>query len=311
MQTFEEVKEYSDAYTQHDLSGFTSRSTQTPPPPQPQPKPRTVSMSIQTDTESSSSSAVATERDVQEDDPMASSSATLLPPTPRQQNDLLLHPHDLPPAYNQDDEDDDEREWRLAAETLKKWHRGAKIPFDSKTGGAFPQAISEDAVMEWKMLKEELGIDCAVIDKIIAASQRTGLPRSAFTGGRLPHSHSHTHTHSEETSDEEGSPKSRFYNIYNTYVYGTSRDGTVPNFPTQFLLGIGATALLFLAMGPYMVPHYAVPGGPTYYDRTAWHSFNAMQAAGEGFSPDGTAAVWSVLGRIGGRAARIAGGWPT
>ena len=83
---------------------------------------------------------------------MASSSATLLPPTPRQQNDLLLHPHDLPPAYNQDDEDDDEREWRLAAETLKKWHRGAKIPFDSKTGGAFPQAISEDAVMEWKML---------------------------------------------------------------------------------------------------------------------------------------------------------------
>jgi len=36
-----------------------------------------------------------------------------------------------------------------------------------------------------------------------------------------------------------------------------------------------------------------------------------MQAAGEGFGPDGTAAVWNFLGRVGGGAARMARGWPT
>ena len=54
---------------------------------------------------------------------------------------------------------------------------------------------------------------------------------------------------------------------------------------------VGVAALAMLVMSPYMVPHYSVPGGATYYDRTAWDSFNSMQAAREGFSPDGTAAV--------------------
>jgi hypothetical protein len=289
--TFEEIKEYSDAYTQHDLSGFTSsRTTQTDPPP----KMMTTSFGIQTDKPRPSPvSTASSDVDIQTTESRSSSStSTLLTPTPRSPADAQLqhhpHSHDLPPAYNQiSGQDPNDPDWLHAADTLQKWHKGAKIPVEG-----VPSGISEDAVEEWKTLKEELGIDCVVIDKIIATSPKTGLPRTAM-GGR-----------------HAASRKSRFYNIYNTYVYGAGKDG-VTTFPTQFVLGIGATALMFLAMGPYMVPHYAVHGGPTYYDRTTWQSFNTMQVTGEGFSSDGPAAVWSFLGRVGGGAARIARGWPT
>jgi hypothetical protein len=42
-----------------------------------------------------------------------------------------------------------------------------------------------------------------------------------------------------------------------------------------------------------------------------WNTFNSMHATGEGFAPDGTAAVWNFLGWVGSGAARIARGWPT
>ena len=77
------------------------------------------------------------------------------------------------------------------------------------------------------------------------------------------------------------------------------------------MLFVGATALVLLAAAPYMAPQYAVPGGATYYDRAAWNSFNSIHAGGEMFAPDGTAAVWNFIGRVGGGAARIARGWPT
>jgi len=145
---------------------------------------------------------------------------------------------------------------------------------------------------EWKALKEELGVECMVIDEIVANSEKV-------TGPRLP-------------KDGGKARRGRFYNIYNTYVYG---DKNIPGLPTgvasQVAMWVGASALVLLAVSPYMVPHYSVPGGPTYYDRAAWTSFNTMQAAGEGFSPDGTTAVWNFLGRVGGGAARIARGWPT
>ena len=202
----------------------------------------------------------------------------------------------------------------MAAETLKKWHNGVKIPFEPVQGG-----ISEEAVEEWNALKQELGVGCLVIDKIVSASAE----RAASSGSSSASS-------SSVVPAKEGKARrgGRFYNIYNTYVYGdnnktpasasaSSSGPLTAGLAGQALMFVGASALVILAVTPYMVPHYAaIPGGPTYYDRAAWNSFNSMHAAGGGgeggvFAPDGTAAVWNFLGRVGGGAARIARGWPT
>lgn len=139
-------------------------------------------------------------------------------------------------------------------------------------------------------------MECLVIDKIIEASARTG-PRPQ-------------------------SRRNRFYNIYNTYVYGSGdpdgadaggRGGS--SFPLNtakhVLLCMGAWACVYLIMGPYIAAQYTPVGGATYYDRAAWSSFNSMQAPGEGFGHDGTSALWRLVERVGFGAARIAGGWPT
>ncbi|KAF5374495.1 hypothetical protein D9615_009115 [Tricholomella constricta] len=309
--TFEETKEYSDSSCQYDPLFFsTSHQTQT----DPEPKVIRVSFSTQTEAPRLATFATQTEPDpipvlrimaemqVQTDEieevsrspspqaeqteSMASSSSTIIPPTPKAHL-RAMEPHDEPPAYNQINvQEQEEREWRALAETLKKWHPGAKIPFEAVEGG-----ISAEAIEEWKALKEELGVECMVIDKIVESSERA--PRSP----------------------KDGKPRrgGRFYNIYNTYVYGDKNApaSSSTGVAGQVVMWIGASALVLLAVSPYMVPHYSVQGGPTYYDRTAWSSFNTMQAAGEGFSPDGTAAVWNFLGRVGGGAARIARGWPT
>ncbi|KAG6826379.1 hypothetical protein H0H92_016071 [Tricholoma furcatifolium] len=318
--TFEETKEYSDSSCQYDPHHFaTSHSTQTDPEPkvilvsfstqteepqltsfstqtepEPIPIPRQMSeMEIQTEQieeeqeaeeieeEPEASGSGSSSPPAEQVESLASSSSTILPPTPRARP-IPLEPHDEPPAYNQiNPEEQEANEWRALAETLKKYHPGIKIPFEPMEGG-----ISAEAIEEWKALKEELGVDCLVINKVIENSERTG--------GKSP----------KDSKRRSG----RFYNIYNTYVYDKS---TGSSLATQVLLWIGASALVLLAASPYMAPQYTVPGGPTYYDRAAWSSFNTMQAAGEGFSPDGTAAIWNFLGRVGGGAARIARGWPT
>ncbi|KIJ94208.1 hypothetical protein K443DRAFT_365473 [Laccaria amethystina LaAM-08-1] len=331
---FEEAKDYSDSCTQYDPVLFAvSHSTQT----DLEPRVLTVSFSTQTEddvptrmfavqTESrqtaemeiqtdavvilvegaSSSSPEGTSASAAErsrspsplDETLASSSSssslTIIPSTPKSHPKQLLE--DQPPAYGDiTTSDQQDRERRIAAEILQEWHQGVKIPFQPVEGG-----ISEEVAREWKALKEELGVECAVIDKIVASSERSAPPNGNGKKRR-----------------------SRFYNIYNTYVYGanksspsssssssSSSSGTI-GMAGQALMLVGVSALAMLVMSPYVVPHYSVPGGATYYDRTAWHSFNSMQAAGEGFSPDGTAAVWNFLGRVGGGAARIARGWPT
>ncbi|KZT23119.1 hypothetical protein NEOLEDRAFT_1180343 [Neolentinus lepideus HHB14362 ss-1] len=300
---FEEVKQYTDTAIQYDaLHFFASSSTQT----DSQSKilmastivqtetPPVRALEIQTETETEPAPAAKTTVDMdiqtdlvaaavstQEEDALASSSSTVLPPTPKS-----LTP-DLPPSYSQTQED--EKQLRIAAETLHKWHPGVIGPFETVATG-----VSEDAIEEWKALKDELGIDCIVIDKIIEDSPKTGEPRSS--------------------KDHKRRKSSRFYNIYNTYVYG-SKDGNESSFPvnitTQALLCVGVSALVLLAIRPIIAPHSYIHGSPSYYDRMAWSSFNSMYPHAEGFSPDGTAAVWKLFGRLGGGAARIARGWPT
>ncbi|KAH9053804.1 hypothetical protein EDB87DRAFT_1649553 [Lactarius vividus] len=327
--TLEDSREYADAYTQYDLK-FKTSTTQTDPPP----KILTASFGAQTDTSPNSISTqtdaptprVTMEAEIQteetavsrspspqeDDEALASSSSTVLPPTPKAKPtplDLLAanSPTDLPPSYNQVtseipfhdllhllDSDDlsfshipdpqKRRDLRIAVETLRSWHNGLKLPLQPCA------AVSAETVEEWRALKAEVGIGCKVIDRVLEDAAALSAP----------------------TSRRQKS--NRFYNIYNTYVYGgNSVAGRLAwsGLASHALMCVGASAVVFFAMSPFMPHQYVVPGGPTYYDRAAWSSFNTMHATGEGFPGEGTTAVWNFLGRVGGGAARIARGWPT
>ena len=334
----EDVKEYADAYTQYESAEFTtSHSAQT----DPEPKRRLASFSIQTKSEGelSSSEGVQTEpvqadspapviaigaevqTDIADPDPersrsatpdedMASSSSTLLPPTPKQ-----APKSDLPPSYAQIEgtsaSDGLTPEMRDA---MQKLHRGLHLPLTPVPGG-----ISEDALEEWAALKEEMGFDCVAIDKIIEMSVKTGQARAPSSIGT-----SEDEPETSAAGARRYSRKNRFYNIYNTFVYGSdsrtagSAPPANPNPPfpsslaqTVLILGVFGFAASVLSAPYYAHPQYDVPGGPTYYDRAAWSEFNRMYPVVEGFGNDGVATVWDFLGRVGGGAARIARGWPT
>ncbi|KAG7451386.1 uncharacterized protein BT62DRAFT_1071960 [Guyanagaster necrorhizus] len=294
--TVEEYKEYSDTSVQYDATAFISTiATQT----DLEPIVLTASSSIQTgelpaplskleivpkvimdrDIQTDLVEIDGTSRSPSPDEAMASSSSTIIPSTPKPLRRSLEIPSDQPPAYDQHAEHDR----GIASDTLKKLHPGAETPLAGVPGG-----VSKDVVDAWNMVKEAVGCKCSVIDTVIENSDRIN---------------------SSQPPKDAKRRRNRFYNIM--YVV---RDGSPPlpnGVVTQAAMVFGASALVLLALGPYMVPPYSVPGGPTYYDRTAWNSFNTMQAAGEGFSPDGTAAVWHFLGRVGGGAARMARGWPT
>ncbi|KAF9001588.1 hypothetical protein BDQ17DRAFT_1391057 [Cyathus striatus] len=232
--------------------------------PEPIPPPRvTIEMEVQT----MRIQGLRTRSPSPHDESLASSSSTIIPPTPKAHNRHLeeLHGHlDQPPAYNQINvQEREERDWQVASETLKKWHGDTQIPFEGVSGGVTPETIEE-----WKALKEELGVDCTVIDKIIEASAR--VPR-----------------------------RGRLYNIYNTYIFGDKSNSlSLSGLASQAVAVMGVSAVVILAVTPYMVPQYNIPGGPTAYDRSAWSSFNTMQAGGEGFGHDGTAAVLGFLGAL-------------
>ena len=258
-----------------------SFSIQTDPVPQPEPKVivRTptppparvmVEMDIQTEENEREPS-----RSPSPDETMVSSSSTVMPSSSKTDVDHLDIPLDQPPAYNQLSE---QQEWHDAAATLKKWHAGLKLPVQGVPGG-----LPAETAAEWKALKEELGVECGVIEKMIAQSAERPPSKDDPKGKRR---------------------RGRFYNIYNTYVY----DGSIP---TTAII-VGTTAIVVLALSPYLSSAPSIPGGATYYDRQAWNSFNSIHAAGEGYlPPDGTSTVWNFLGRVGGGAARAARGWPT
>lgn len=349
VETFEETKEYSDAYTQYEQSEFlSSATTQT----DAEPKKAVASFSTQTEIVTSTSSAqtdpihvpppiVKVEMEIQTESPdleegsssgsatpaedMASSSSTVLPPTPKAalQSAFL---GDLPPSYSQiadldGNDPQTQRDMRVAAETVRKWHAGLHVPLNPVPGG-----VSADALEEWTALKEELGFECLAIDKVIEMSIKTGLPRDVAAAARGEGPTIGNDDDDEAESDSEsgaakGLPagrrfarKNRFYNIYNTFVYGhPERERTTLGAnltQAAVVLGVCAIAASVLT-APYTQPQYNVPGAPTYYDRAAWSEFNRLYPAGEGFAGDGAATVWDFLGRIGGGAARMARGWPT
>jgi len=315
---------------------------------------------------------------------LASSSSTILPPTPKAfVRSLSLGGEDEPPTYNQvaAQRAEEDKERRVINEALARWHVGAKLRSlaasstvdhehqhkhrtkgEEQEGGTSDDdgvqiepiegGIAEELVEEWKALKAELGVQCSVIDKILEQSEK--IPRGTANDA----------SSSMTTSDNKGKRRSgRFFNIYNTYVYGSS-DGssastptsslsgrkslatTLTNLATQTFLFASASAVVFIALTPYLLSSLSpanIPGGANNYDRAAWASFNALGGGGgEGIAfppvvPAGflgnvligrgrrvfegavaggmgdrqTDAVWRVLERVGGGAVRLARGWPT
>ncbi|KAF8519575.1 hypothetical protein JB92DRAFT_3112335 [Gautieria morchelliformis] len=301
------TKEFSDAYTQHDASEFVaSLATQT----EPEPKPSVATSSVQTEPEPDQRSfEVQTEPEIKpvlasseaqtdpepgserapaqdSDDELASSSSTVRPSTPRPST-----PRDAPPSYDQalsrqalakaleGSTQDYSRakasmryELKVAEATLKQWHKGAAIPFEP-----LPEGISVEAVEQWAALKKELGAECLVLDKIVAASKK--IPKAP----------------PQPQPQKKASSRRRFYNIYNTYFYNKS-DNAVSAYATPVIVGFVFSTVVFLALSP--AAPYAVPGMPTYQDRAYWTAFHALDAAGEGFANGKSDAVWTVVGRL-------------
>lgn len=355
-----------------------------------------MEIEIQTDayiSEPEASTSTGLEIPTPGEESLASSSSTILPPTPKPRP-LSLSLEDEPPTYNQVAAQrlEEEKERRRVNEVLSRWHLGAKlkgllgshlhdehaqrrnekrsvegdesdnvdvvdVDVDGIEGG-----VAEDLVEEWKAMKAELGVECGVIDKILENS--TKIPRNPPTSPDTPSSSS--------TVDKGKRRSGRFFNIYNTYVYGSSDSTTQPNttntstpskglgtsltnLATQTLVFASASAVVFIALTPY-IPYFLsaalssssnIPGGANLYDRAAWASFNtlgggagegiAFAARGGGVGANGlfgwghaaggvgaanaggvglgdvgtTEAVWKVLERVGGGAARMARGWPT
>jgi len=145
-------------------------------------------------------------------------------------------------------------------------------------------SVSDDLLCAFELLKpldsaqlkKELGAECMVLDKIIAASKK--VPKS------LP-----------SPPPKKSSGSRRFYNIYNTYFYNKADNGMV-SYATPIFVGFVFSTVMFLALSP--ASPYAVPGMPTYQDRAYWTAFHALDAAGEGFAGSQSDAVWTVVGRL-------------
>lgn len=305
---FEDVKSYSDAYTQYEASGFLeSRTTQT----DPEPKKAVFTSGAQTMQIQVDSSSVQTdpippplpvakvEMDIQTELPFEDPNESVASTSTANRSG-----RDLPPSYTESGKDlkretQEQHDMHIASEAIRKWHRGMDVPLSP-----MPNGISEDALEEWAALKEEMGFECLAIEKVLEMSSRTGRSRSERS------------TATSESSSG-GRRKSRFYNIYNTFVYGKDGGSAEAERPlaaavTQSAMFLGVCVVAAgVLVGPYMHHQYTIPGGPTYYDRAAWSEFNTMYPVGEGFVQDGAAGVWSFIGRVGGGAARMARGWPT
>lgn len=191
---------------------------------------------------------------------------------------------DAPPAYEEDEEE----------RITRKLHPHLALN---------PKGISREALEEWRNLKEETGIDCAVIERLLESA--AGPSSTASTAG--------------SSASSSASRRSRFYNIYNTYIYPESTPAGLhrPVFSWVHLsVGVLSTAMVFYLTSAAQ-PHYQmIPGGPTVYDREAWSAFNRLAGGGEGMlgnagAGDGTDAVWSFLQRGVNGAAMYARGFPT
>lgn len=304
---FEDVKHYSDAFTQYDKSEFAVSCTiQT----EPEPKRHLAAHSIQTEASRTSTSEIQTEP-IPTPKPIQKTS-TQMQTDPVEDETPKTEQRDLPPSYDDaaSSRAQQHRDLQVAADAIAKWHRGLEVPLSPVQGG-----VSVDALEAWATLKEEMGFECLAIERVLEMSLKNGprhdhstsIVRSIATTSSSPSSSS--------TSSSSSRRKGKFYNIYNTFVCGARDDDADHSLAAGLtraavVLGVCMLGAGMLAGQGTLQPAYSVPGGPTYYDRAAWSEFNRLYPVGEGFVPDGAMGLWDFLGRVGGGAARMARGWP-
>ena len=157
---------------------------------------------------------------------------------------------DAPPAYEEDEEE----------RITRKLHPHLALS---------PKGISREALEEWRNLKEETGVDCLVIERLLESAAGSSSSSAAST--------------SDASAPRR---RSRFYNIYNTYIYPESTPGGLnrPQFSWVHLsVGVLSTAIVFYLSSAAQAPQYQmIPGGPTVYDREAWNAFNRLAGGSEG-----------------------------
>ncbi|KAF9519695.1 hypothetical protein BS47DRAFT_1079712 [Hydnum rufescens UP504] len=200
----EEIREYADAYTQHDLTDFVSSAiTQTDVEPsrstsssssQTSPQlgrmPKMFDVSSQTDVPVLGDVSADIDDDDDDGDDDTSSSSTLTPialspsPSPRKHKSpiVLVGPNDLPPSYAHLEAEEREN---IEKDYLRRWHPGMTSAtvstVVSPTSSDAVAEVSREAVEEWKNLKRELGFECAAIDRVLLKGNVDRSPRKAST----------------------------------------------------------------------------------------------------------------------------------
>lgn len=235
---------------------------------EPEAKRSLVSMEIQTDPDSDSALTQNASRSLT----LKSPSKALLPTDEPPSYDQALSHQALVKALERPTSDSQVQEplryeLKIAEATLKQWHKGVNMPLEP-----LPDGISIEALEHWAQLKKELGAECMVIDKILAASKKVDNP----------------------TDKPKKVQRRRFYNIYNTYFYNKS-DSALSTLAAPVFVGFVVSTVMFLTLSP--TPHH-VPGMPSYHDRAYWVAFNTLDAAGEGFGRSSSGAIWSAIGRL-------------
>lgn len=231
------------------------------PEHEPIPQPSMSEMEIQTEPEEPV-------RSPSPDPASVASSSTAVPSTPKASMQTL-DALDQPPAYSPSEEEE--------RKLLHKWHGGLEAALDRRS-----PAVTLATREEWKALKEELGVDCVVIDKLLEDAE----------------------TRDKSASSSRRRLSGKITNIYNTYILPSSG---LPPWASHAMAGLGGAAVVaFIASAMTPESTFNVPGGAMYEDRMAWSSYNAIDAGGEGF--DGP---WAIVRNVIDNSARLVQGWPT
>ncbi|EJD49563.1 hypothetical protein AURDEDRAFT_84647 [Auricularia subglabra TFB-10046 SS5] len=203
----------------------------------------------------------------------------------------------------------------VARDAIAHWHRGAPIPFAPVPGG-----VSHGALRAWARLKGELGVECMVIEKILAASAQRTPPAtptptraptptptirrrrssiSSSTPATAPSPPPRTErkktTKKKKEAREKEAKSWRFIDILRVYL---ERD-RLPRKMFYPIVVLGAWTAVVVVATPLMTHYFAVPGMPDVADRAALTALRAIAGgASEGFPGHGTArfdAVWGVI----------------
>jgi hypothetical protein len=143
---------------------------------------------------------------------------------------------------------------KLTTEILKSSH-----PTRHPSLNEIPGGVAQSTLDDWQSIKKEIGIGCQIIDNALNASGVDSI-------GKRRHKHE--------------SHGGRFYNIYNTYIYGETGISPAASLPIYI---VGGAIVGFLAIQPFLPVTYLTPGMPNYADRIGWNTANTLSPRGMGF----------------------------